>query len=440
MTIPPEQPRADLAQHPLRQLLSDEFHARPAPPLVAPALVSHLVFTHEATALAGERQRLEHATGRVGLNRLNGSDNAILFAGADFILRWERHTEFSSYTVFCSPAIAGETAVTVRALDLLPRECLQGIPGQLIAATHVELRAAAEVPPQSVTANLSPTGRQMVAAQVADQAAWVFTDFMPDQGATNFLVLDSSLTPRQAGRTVQRLLEIETYRLLALLALPVAREIGAWLHDAEEELATMVDHIGDASSPADESRVLGELTRLAAKVEHSLARTTFRFGAARAYHELVMQRISELRETRVSGCPTFHEIMQRRLLPAMQTCKAMASRQDELSDRLARTSQLLRTRVDVEVERQNQELLIQMNRRAHLQLRLQETVEGLSVVAITYYASQLVHYLAKGGAHLLPQISPELATAASIPLIATCAMLGIRRLRRRLQQRENTAH
>ena len=439
MTIPPEQPRADLAQHPLRQLLSDEFHARPAPPLVAPALVSHLVFTHEATALAGERQRLEHATGRVGLNRLNGSDNAILFAGADFILRWERHTEFSSYTVFCSPAASGKAAVN-RALELLPSEYLDGIPGQLIVATHVELRSAAEVSPQSVTANLSPTGRQMIAAQVADQAAWVFTDFMLDQGATNFLVLDRSLTPRQAGRTVQRLLEIETYRLMALLALPVARDIGAWLHDAEEDLATMVDHIGEACSPADEGRVLGELTQLAAKVEHSLARTTFRFGAARAYHELVMQRISELRETRVSGCPSFHEIMQRRLLPAMQTCKAMASRQDELSDRLARTSQLLRTRVDVEVERQNQQLLTQMNRRAHLQLRLQETVEGLSVVAITYYASQLVHYLAKGGAHLLPQISPELATATSIPLIAACAMLGIRRLRRRLQQREDAAH
>ncbi|MEF8752450.1 MAG: DUF3422 domain-containing protein [Accumulibacter sp.] len=440
MAPQPEQPLAGLAQHPLRQLLNDEFHARPAPPLVAPVLVSHLAFTHDAASLAAEGQRVHDAARQAGMDRLSGSGDSVLFAGAGFILRWERHTEFSCHTVFCSPAAVDETAAATRALDLLPRAYLDGIPGRLIVATHVELRSANEVSPQSVTGNLSPTGRQMIAAQVADQAAWAFTDFMLEQDATNFLVLDRSLTPRQAGRTVQRLLEIETYRLLALLALPVAREIGAWMHDAEEDLATMVDHIGEASSPSDESRVLGELTRLAAKVEHSLARTTFRFGAARAYHELVMQRISELRETRVSGCPSFHEIMQRRLLPAMQTCKAMASRQDELSDRLARTSQLLRTRVDVEVERQNQQLLTQMNRRAHLQLRLQETVEGLSVVAITYYASQLVHYLAKGGAHLLPWISPELATAASIPPIAACALLGIRRLRRRLQQREDAAH
>ncbi|EXI76450.1 MAG TPA: DUF3422 domain-containing protein [Candidatus Accumulibacter phosphatis] len=440
MTTHPEQPPAGLAQHPLRQLLNDSFHARPTPALRAPALVSHLVFTHEPASLAGESERLEQAAGDAGMSRLSGSDNAALFAGAGLLLRWERHTEFSSYTVFSSPAGADPIAPTTSAIDLLPRECLQAVPGQLIVATHVELRTIAEVAPQSITAELSPTGRQMIAAQVADQAAWVFTDFMLDQGATRFLVIDASLTPRQAGRTVQRLLEIETYRLLALLALPVATDVGGWMRQAEEELATMVDHIGEANSPADESHVLGELTRLAAKVEHSLARTNFRFAAARAYHELVMQRIIELRETRVSGCPTFHEIMQRRLLPAMQTCNAMASRQDELSDRLARTSQLLRTRVDVELERQNQQLLAQMNRRAHLQLRLQETVEGLSVVAITYYASQLVHYLAKGANQLLPQFSPELATAVSIPLIAAFAVLGIGRLRQRLQERESAAH
>ena len=239
---------------------------------------------------------------------------------------------------------------------------------------------------------------------------------------------------------MQRLLEIETYRLLALLALPVAKEVGGWLTGAEKQLAEMVDHIGQANSPADEREVLADLTRLAAEVEHSVARTTFRFGAARAYHDLVMQRIDELREIRVVGCPTFHEIMQRRLLPAMHTCIAMANRQDDLSDRLARTSLLLRTGVDVELERQIQEQLSQMNRRARLQLRLQETVEGLSVVAITYYASQLVHYLAKGGKMLFPEISPEIAAAVSIPLIAGFLMLGIRRMRRRLRQAEDSEH
>ena len=170
---------------------------------------------------------------------------------------------------------------------------------------------------------------------------------------------------------------------------------------------------------------------LAAEVEHSVARTTFRFGASHAYHGLVMQRIEELRESRISGLPTFYEFMQRRLLPAMNTCEAISRRQEELSARVARNSQLLRTRVDIELERQNQELLGQMNQRASLQLRLQETVEGLSVVVLTYYGSQLVQYLAKGTKDL-HHLSTDVITAISIPVIAGLVFWGTRRMRKKL--------
>lgn len=433
-------PLPGFALHPLRELLNDEFHARPPVPLRSPTLVSHLVFTHDASTQQEELANLQHlgevATGEL----LDQSEAHLVFAAQAFLLRWERHSEFSSYTVFRALAAGEGGNPAASALEVLPASWLSAIPGQLIAATHVELYASREVSPESVRAGLTPTGRQVVAAQVADQAAWAFTDFMFDSGFSRFLILDVALTQRQAGRTVQRLLEIETYRLLALLALPIAKEVGGWLQRAEAQLADLVDQIGQARSPADERRVLAALTGLAAEVEHSLARTAFRFGAARAYHDLVMQRIDELRELRVSGCPTFREMMQRRLLPAMQTCIAMAKRQDDLSDRLARSSELLRTRVDVELERQNQEQLAQMNQRARLQLRLQETVEGLSVVAITYYASQLVHYLAKGVKILLPALSPEIAAAVSIPLVAAFSILGIRRMRRRLRQEAGGDH
>lgn len=431
---------SELAAHPLRERLNDEFHACPPIPLRSPVLVSHLVFTHPAAGIPDDGATRQRLGDSVAGDVVASSDTHLVLAADRFILRWERHTEFSSYTIF-RPLAAGETChPDASALEVVPAGVLSAIPGQLLVATHVELRSSHELSPEAITAGLTPTGRQMVAAQVADRAAWVFTDFIFDHGCSRFLVLDVALTQRQAGRTVQRLLDIETYRLLALLALPVAKEIGGWLTCAESQLADMVDHIGQARSPADERQVLAELSKLAAEVEHSLARTTFRFAATRAYHDLVMQRIGELREQRVSGCPTFQEMMQRRLLPAMQTCIAMAGRQNDLSDRLARTGELLRTRVDVELERQNQEQLTQMNRRARLQLRLQETVEGLSVVAITYYASQLVLYLAKGGKALLPALSPEVAAAVSIPLVAVAAVLGIRRMRQRLRREEGGEH
>ncbi|THF60650.1 DUF3422 family protein [Pseudothauera rhizosphaerae] len=421
--------------HPLRQTLSDEVHARPPVPLDTPERVTYLAFLHEAGSVGREALHLQQLAEQLNLPAPDTGSGHFFLDSGRFRLKWERHNEFSSYTFFRRTQ-AGDAGEETALLDV-PAAWRKAIPGLLIVATHIELRPVAELAPDAVMAGLSSTGRQSVVSTVADGAAWVFTDFQIADGFSRFLVLDASLTPRQAGRTVQRLLEIETYRVIALLAFPVAKEVGRLLSRAEDELADLMDGIGRAESAEDEREVLARLTRLAAEVERSVAHTTYRFGAAAAYYRLVRQRIDELRETRVTGYPTMDEFMARRLTPAIDTCATIARRQEDLSGRIARNSQLLRTRVDIELQRQNQELLAQMNRRARLQLRLQETVEGLSVVAITYYASQLVNYLSKGAKdHILPA-TPEVVTAVSIPLIAGLVALGLRRLRRTLAAEES---
>ena len=422
-------------EHDQRQALNDEFHARPPVPLESPQLISYLAMHHGDAAADTALQHLL-ALGKL-LERPIDSDGChSLIDFGSFQLKWELHNEFSSYTFFRAVNHGEGLDQPTAALAVVPDAWLRSMPGKLIVATHVELRSVAEITPESVMAKLSPTGKQMVGAKVADGAAWVFTDFLFEEGFSRFLIIDVSLTRRQAGRTVQRLVEIETYRLMALLAFPVAKDVGRMIGGAEQRLADLMDRTGSARNPEDERSVLADLTTMAAEIEHSVARTTFRFGAARAYHSLVMQRIAELREQRISGLPTFHEFMERRLLPAMNTCVTMARRQEDLSSRVARNSQLLRTRVEVELERQNQELLAQMNRRAKLQLHLQETVEGLSVVAITYYASQLVQYLAKGVKHYIEPFTPEGITAVAIPVIAALVAFGTHRMRKHLAAAE----
>ena len=429
---------SELEEHPLRQQLNNEFHARPPLPISGPMLVTHLVFKKSESTAEAERENLTRLCQGQACNSIERSDEHLTVDAGTFRLRWELHTEFSSYTFFRS-LVAGEPLdPDSTAFDAVHPELLAAIPGKLMVATHVELRSASEMKPESVLTDLSPSGRQMVASQVADGGAWIFTDFKIDNGFSRFLVIDAALTRRQAGRTIQRLVEIETYRIMALLGLPVAKEVGRGLHAAEKRLADMMDHIGQANSPEDERSVLANLTKLAAEVEHGVARSTFRFGASNAYHRLVMQRIEELRETRIRGLPTFEEFMQRRLQPAMSTCMAMSRRLEDLSGRVARNSQLLRTRVDVELERQNQEQLSQMNRRARLQLRLQETVEGLSVVVLTYYGSQLVQYLAKGTKEL-HHLNTDVITAISIPVIAVIVAWATHRMRRKLSAEEGEA-
>ncbi|MCM8564037.1 DUF3422 family protein [Thauera linaloolentis] len=418
-------------QHPLRRTLSDEIHARPPVALETPEFVTYLAFIHHEGSAERETDHLQALAEQLGLPAPDHRSGHVLLQADGFRLKWERHNEFSSYCFFrrSAPSAAGAGDY---ALLHVPAAWREAIPGQLIAATHIEVRSTADVPPQSVLHQQSAHGQALVASQVAGGAGWVLTDFHLHEGFSHFLVLDDHLTPRQAGRIAQRLVEIETYRVMALLAFPVAKEVGRLVSRAEDELADLMDGMDQARSAEDDRAILTRLSRLAAEVERSVARTTFRFGAAAAYYRLVRRRIEDLREERLPGFSPISEFMDRRLVPAIDTCTSIARRQDDLSARIARNSQLLRTRVDIELERQNQELLAQMNRRAKIQLHLQETVEGLSVVAITYYASQLVNYVAKGAKTLIAPLTPESITAASIPVIASFVFMGLRRMRKAL--------
>jgi uncharacterized membrane-anchored protein len=246
------------------------------------------------------------------------------------------------------------------------------------------------------------------------------------------------MLPRQAGRMMQRLFEIEAYRMLALLALPIARrqapevlEIERAVSDLTEKVST--DHTSD-------EMLLHELTRFAADVERVLAASQFRFSASRAYYDLVKARIEELREGRLSGVQTINEFMARRLEPAMSTCMTVSRRLRELSERIARASGLLLTRVEIAREKQNQALLASMDRRAHMQLRLQQTVEGLSVAAISYYVAALLSLvfkaLEKGGW----KVPAEIATAISIPFVVMGVVLTVHRARKKMIEADDTSH
>jgi len=421
---------AGFDEHPLRQRLDAEFHARPPLPLRGPTRITHLAFLHEGVDGLQELLHFERRMNQEGWRELASSAAYRLYERHRVVVRCELHTEFSSYTLFVPTD--SEACKEADALKLLPYEWRHAAAGKLLVATRIEMRSTASVTPERKIRELATPEQQVVVSRAVDGKAWIFTDFQLDEGASGFLLLDDGLTPREAGRTAQRLWEIETYRVMALLGLPVAQAIGLRLRGAEEELAKLSDRIGATLSADDEYAVLSDMTKLAAEVEHSVARTAFRFGASRAYEAIVMQRIDELRETRVAGFPTLREIMDRRLMPPMNTCAAMAYRQNDLSGRVARNSQLLRTRIDLALKRQNQLVLTQMNQRARQQLRLQETVEGLSVVAITYYGSQLAHHVAVGAREFWPTISPELVTAGAVPLIAMAVALMLRRMRRRI--------
>ena len=415
------------ADHAQRLVLNDEVHARPYAQVEAPERISFLALL-AADGGAGAADALVRLFERMG-QPLPPLDAPHVAADlGTFRLKWERHTEFTSYTFFQRGGF--DVAFAASAFDAVPADWLATLPGETIVAAQVAVAKATGQLPAVWEIAHSFADNPIVGSAVASGAASVFTDFrVHAYRMSRFLLLDRSLGRYQTGRVVQRLIEIETYRMMALLALPVARRVGGEITAAERDLSALTERMAGAGAE-DEPQLLNELTRLAAAVESSVSASKYRFGAAHAYYELTRNRIRELREERIPGLQTIGQFMERRLAPAMNTCESVAKRQDEISARIARSSNLLRTRVDIEREQQNLQVLAQMNRRAKLQLRLQQTVEGLSVAAITYYAVGLIGYLTKAAKSLGLNVDPDLAVGVSIPVVAVLVALGVRHIRK----------
>ncbi len=420
--------------HPLRVELNDEAHARPSEVLQAPLRLTFLALYSNPSQRDREWRHVCELVRRFGHEPPPRASHYSADLGP-FRLKWERHSEFARYKFIVGGPC--EDPFDPPALTEVPGDWLAGLPGEVMVASHAALlRVGEERPDYELLATRHFDGNVLVGSDIAAGAGVALTDFRIRDGFSRVLILDRSMTPRQAGRMMQRLLEIDTYRLMALLTLPVAHGLSPWLNDAERELARITSALVE-SNEATEPALLERLTRLEAEIESRESANHFRFSAAEAYHRLVERRIEELREVRIQGLQTFKEFTARRLAPAMSTCASVSARVESLSQRVARATQLLSTRVDVSRERQNQQVLKSMNRRAEAQLRLQQTVEGLSVAAITYYVVGLAGYAAKGLKALGWPVNVDLAMAISIPLVALAALVGVRHVRKVVSRAAN---
>lgn len=420
---------ARLAPHPLRAAILGEVHARPFTPLSVPARILHFAFDTSGTLAQADRANLVAFCESRGLPPPPPGEKHHRAPFGTTVLRWEQHSEFTTYTweMLSDPAAIPfhpEAASLASPMRLVPQ------PGPVLVA--VDLHLLADDPPRTAPERLFDNA-SLAVAENSDGAAVYATDFQPGpSGFVRILVTDRTMSPERAGALVQRLIELETYRTLALLGLPEAQRLAPSIAASERRLVEVTEQMRRAGDLASNHRLLDELTALAAEVEAGAAASVFRFGASRAYEEIVGQRLQTIGERKVGGLPTWSSFLARRMKPALRTCVTTEARQSVLSVKLARAANLLRTRVDVELEQQNQELLKSMNARTRLQLRLQTTVEGLSVAAITYYVVGLFGYLVKA-AHDSGRLAvePSIATAAFVPLAALTIWWTVRRIRRR---------
>lgn len=422
----------------LRHALHNEVHVRPPARIHMPALVVYVAVLNEGVRRADECAHLQRLPGQQHLSEADLANHFVRLRYPHHTVKWESHSEFSHYTI-SQPLPSGiglhSSDTELLSALALPPDWLRRIPGQTIAAIQL-LMLHADL--DDVTTNMARArtwlGEHLLVASVMGNNghSWALTDFaLRDSGFERMLVLaPEGTTDTRAGRIAQRLLELETYRLMALHGLPVAKQLMPMLAATERELADITGQIerGSESDP----ELLNHLATLAARVEQTIANHAYRFAATPAYHGIVGQRITELREHPIPGTTTIGEFMNRRLSPAMATVSATADRLSSLSERITRATALLRTRVDIATETQNQQLLEKLTKGQDLQLRLQSTVEGLSIAAISYYVVSLLLYMGKAGKALGLPIHPEMAAGAAIPLVLWAVWRTTRRIHEKL--------
>jgi uncharacterized membrane-anchored protein len=426
----------------LRAELHNEVHARPSARIRLPALVVFVAVLNEGVSREQECEHLRRLPGQDALSPEQLRGNFLRLRFQEHTLKWERHTEFTRYSIVQPlPDSAGLGASEPDLLDALvvPPDWLRGIPGRTVAAIQLVMLQAAlpEQTPEAQALLMAPAQRwfgegTVFASQLGGGHSWAITDFClrPSGFERMLIIAPPGTSDERTGRISQRLLELETYRLMALRGLPVAKALAPTLAQAEAQLAHITAQLENKATS--EQELLDQLVSLAAGVERATAEHSYRFAATRAYDALVTQRIAELREKPIPGTQTIGAFMQRRLSPAMATVAASAQRLTSLSERISRASALLRTRVDIVTEAQNQQLLEKLTRGQDMQLHLQTTVEGLSIAAISYYVISLLLYLAKGAKAAGLPVQPEIAAGALIPLVLWAVWRTTRRIHARL--------
>ncbi|TQV74370.1 DUF3422 family protein [Denitrobaculum tricleocarpae] len=447
-------PGGGTAIHPLRHEVMAETNARPALPAASPCICEHLVFLSGELDAQKDWENVRRVAQQLGKTLGDEAEQQLVLENDSVIFKWERHTEFCSYTAVRRNPPGGEDSVFGRVINIdlitgshaaAPARQDAESPGNPIQTPAIKqsgkpvvaLRFYVDTPQNprwSATGETDLlTDTRIVAVTANGGKTKIMTDFrFHADGYSRFLVQDTSGNVNRLGRVIQRLIDIETYRTLALITWPLAKSAGQDIGHIDGELRRLIQEIGSEGSdgPEDQARLLSELTALAARAETVGAETNFRFSAAKAYYSIVTSRLGELREERIEGYQRISSFIERRLGPAIRSFQAILDRQNSTSERIARASSLLRTRVDVELERQNQDLLASMDRRSQLQLRLQQTVEGLSVAAVSYYCIGILSWLLKGIPKAFMPIDPAVITTVAAPFIILSIWLMVRRIRK----------
>ena len=416
-------------EHPMRRLLNDELHARQFNEFHGTGrFIRYVYFTQSHDK--GLMKQINALLQKYELPKMGGAEKFVRHETGQFAIRVERHTEFISISLIDvddTPALFGaKAAYDEAAFSHLPFSEIAAFDHPVFHAMWLEIFTMPDNQPLAHEMQETLVGRAVSASKISSGGGHLYYSFDIDKaGYSRIALLNDKIAGHRMGRVIQRVIELETYRLLALLNLPKVKEFSAKLDVIETELRSATEQLSavhdadKAGQSVDEAdKLLARLTSLSADLEKIYSQTSYRFAASKAYYEIVNARLFELSTSRLNGFQSIRGFLERRMSPAMQSATAFARRMDRLSNRNAYAGQLQRSQTELALQKQNHDLLSSMNSRTSAQLRLQQTVEGLSIAAVTYYGVGLVGYLAAAFPLADYGLDKKIIQALFVPIIA----------------------
>lgn len=436
-----------MQEHGLRRRLSDELHARAFHDFDGAGRFIRFVFlvgSDDSKILAYINKFLTAAS----LPVMSSDDKFCLHDMASYALRIERHTEFLSIS-FVEKGLRAKNGLAANAFDAaklshMPFSWARNVPAPLFHAIWIEvggkpLRGLSQARMLDIL-----EGRSVASNNFSDSAAQVHFAFDIDPaGFSRVVIFNQDIQSTRMGRIVQRVAELETYRLLALLGLATVKEFSGRLGLIEDVVSTLTNDLAEQIKlpNGQVQALLSTLSAQAAEIEDIHSKTSYRLAATAAYLNILTSRLVRMQMTSLPGFQGVQGFLDRRMAPAMQSCSAFSERLTSLSRRISRAGELLRTQTELVIQRQNRDLLQSMDDRAKQQLRLQQMVERLSIAAVTYYGVGLVGYVAVSLPIAEWGLSLVYIKALSVPVIAVTIWFAIRRVKgevRRLSPRAKT--
>ncbi len=427
-----------ITDHPLRATILKEMHARPYRPVSTPHLILRTAFFSDpATKLNDDNEVFRDWCARKNITppaSASRHHTVTLTAQAggpksgntncEVNLTWERHTEFSTLTWECK-----DSAHAQKCLEHYSKTQSGEIiasPLVLISASLLRLSKASK----GLPAIEKIYDRESLCKSYSEnKKAIILTDFRQNKmGATRFDLVNKGMDEIASGVLIRRILEIETYRSMALLGYAEVTAVAPKLARLERQIIILTGEMGEKKGLEATRQTLDEITDIAGQLTNLSAKTEYRLSATRAYYKLVLGRLKRINEIPIEDYSKIEEFLARRLAPAMRSCENIESRIHTAGEKLASAAALLRTKVDIQMQVQNNTLLESMDERAKQQYRLQSTVEGLSIAAVSYYIIGLLAYVFKG-AGFQDSSTHKTLIAICVPIVLLLVWVIIRRIR-----------